>query len=380
LAMLQSSLRVKTSSNSSIETETIQSAPDVASVTSLENLVLNRVKDGTLKGDVKLVASVNASIKKMYTSILAATGSNQKLMRDSVNAFKKCKTSMWSNFRRAIPLEKKHWMIARVYPKCIIAENALRLEMGRVGVTYRRALSIYRNNKRLLKAMGKSCGNTCTNHKRTENYHEQLQRLYDFYGKCKKKLAPINRRLVSAKKLFKKENAKTVVTKAKYYAMRKKCMMMAYRQNVRKCQSVARLQIGCRGYGSCWSTAYKNYYRNKRGVMKEEANMKIEWRGLKRIQCYLQVIDDKPVKDKKGKTIPNSVVLNNCIKMRRPNTRHLNIHYGRIPRKPRCPKDRMCPCSVFYVNTVYKRGPKTRCAKNLVKYRCPICRAAQWRR
>merc|ERR1719414_2209561 len=67
--------------------------------------------------------------------------------------------------------------------------------------------------------------------------------------------------------------------------------------------------------------------------------MKIEWRGLKRIQCYLQVIDDKPVKDAKGKTIPNNKVLDSCIKMRRPSTKHLNINYGKIPKKPKCPKD-----------------------------------------
>jgi hypothetical protein len=348
-------------------------------VTSLENLVLNRVKDGTLKGDVKLVATVNASIKKMFTSILSATGSNQKLMRDSIKAFNKCKTRMWGNYKRAMPLEKKHWMIARVYPKCIRAENALKLESDRVKATYKRALNFFKNNKRLMKAKGSSCGNVCAIHK-FENYHEQLQRLYDFYGKCKKRLLPISKRLESAKKLVKKESVKSAITKAKYWAMRRKCMTMAYMQNIRKCQSVARLQISCRGYGSCWNAARRNYYRNKKGVMREESNMKIEWRGLKRIQCYLQVIDDKPKKDAKGKTMSNTAVLNSCIRMKRPNTRHLNIHYGRIPKKPRCPTDRMCPCSVFYVNTVYKVGPKQRCAKNLRKYRCPVCRVAQWRR
>jgi len=391
LAMLQNSLRVKTSSNSSTETETqtsvessetetIHSAPDVASVTSLENLVLNRVKDGTLKGDVKLVATINASIKKMYTSILAATGSNQKLMKDSVEAFKKCKTTMWSNYRKAIPIEKKHWMIAHVYPKCITAENALRLEFNRVKVTAKKANNMFKNNKRLLKAKGRGCGNVCTNHKRTENYHEQLERLHVFYKKCKKKLLPINNNLVKAKKLWKKETTKEVVSKAKYLAMKKKCLTMAYLQNTYKCNSVTKLQVGCKGYGSCWKITSRNYWKNYRGVKKEEANMKIEWRGLKRIQCYLQVIDDKPVKDAKGKTIPNNKVLDSCIKMKRPSTKHLDIDYGKIPKKPRCPKDRMCPCSVFYVNSVYKKGPKQRCAKNLRKYRCPSCKIGQWRR
>merc|ERR1719330_1118761 len=117
-------------------------------------------------------------------------------------------------------------MIARVYPKCIRAENALKVESDRVKATYKRALNIFKNNKRLMKAKGSSCGNVCAIHKRTENYHEQLQRLYDFYSKCKKRLLPISKRLENAKKLWKKMNAKSIVTKAKYYAMRKKCMMM----------------------------------------------------------------------------------------------------------------------------------------------------------
>lgn len=374
MAMLQSSLRVKTSSNSSSETDTVQSAPDVATVSSLENLVLNRVKDGTLKGDVKLTNSVNASIKKMFTSIIAATGSNQKLMRASVRAFKKCKTNMWANYRRALPLEKKHFMIARVYPKCITAENALRLEQKRVKKTYKTALNIFKNNKRLMKAKGKGCGNVCTNHKRTENYHEQLQRLYDFYGKCKKKLIPISKRLESAKKLFKKESAKQAVGDAKYKAMKKKCLTMAWIMNTRKCGAVGRLKNGCKGYQACWKRATKNYYRNKRDIMKEERNMKIEWRGLKRIQCYLQVIDDKPVKDAKGKKMSNKAVLNSCIKMKRPSTKHLNIYYGRIPKKPKCPRDPWCPCTSSYVKNVYTKGPRSRCWKNLRKYRCVACR------
>merc|ERR1719361_2143254 len=78
--------------------------------------------------------------------------------------------------------------------------------------------------------------------------------------------------------------------------------------------------------------------------------MKVQWRALKRIQCYLQVVDDKP-KKVKGKVVPNKVIINNCIKMKRPSTKHLDIDYGKIPKKPKCPRDRMCPCTSFYVET-----------------------------
>merc|ERR1712129_17164 len=79
------------------------------------------------------------------------------------------------------------------------------------------------------------------------------------------------------------------------------------------------------------------------GVMVQEKNMKVQWRALKRIQCFLQIIDDKP-KKVKGKVVPNKVIINNCIKKKNAKeikkiTKHLNIDYGKIPKKPKCPKD-----------------------------------------
>merc|ERR1719401_1404680 len=56
--------------------------------------------------------------------------------------------------------------------------------------------------------------------------------------------------------------------------------------------------------------------------------MKVQWRALKRIQCYLQVVDDKP-KKVKGKVVPNKVIIDNCIKMKRPSTKqsdHRQLH------------------------------------------------------
>lgn len=163
--------------------------------------------------------------------------------------------------------------------------------------------------------------------------------------------------------------------------MLKKCKKIAYLMNLRKCQSVTKLQTGCKGYGQCWKIARKNYQRNADMVRVQEKNMKIQWRTLKRIQCYLKVIDDKPVKDKKGKTLSNKAVLEGCIKMKRPDTKHLDIDYKKIPKKPKCPLDKMCPCTPFYVTAAYKIGPKTRCAQNLVKnYKCVACKKKQWKK
>lgn len=390
LAMLQGSLRVMQNSNkTSVMDESdevqIQGSPDSKSVAHLEEMVLNRIQDGSMKGNFKLAAVVNASIKNMYTAILSATKSNQKVIKLAIAGFKRCKTKMWKNYGAAIPLEKKHWILKHIYPKCIRAEHKLRLLNSKVWKTYKMSRDMYKNFKRLMKIHGRSCGNRCTN-LRNENYHQQLQRLVWFYNRCKKKLGPLQKKIKSAKKMFHKEHKKYFITRAKYKAMLKKCKTIAYLMNNKKCASATKLATGCKGYGQCWKISLRNYRRNARLVRASERDMKVQWRALKRIQCFLQVIDDKPVKVK-GKKLTNKQVIDGCIKkLTRKQVinqvKHLNIDYGKIPKKPRCPIDKACPCSRFYVVNAYKTGPKSRCAKNLVRrYRCPICRKKkQWRR
>jgi len=391
LAMLQSGLKVTQSSNTSSPTNENESpqdvidqdVPDMQSVSHLEEMVLKRLRESDFKGDKKLAAVIGAAIKTMEKAIISATASNQKLMKLSIRAFKKCKLKMWKNYGRAAPYEKRYWQLKTIYPKCIRAENRLKLQRLKVWKVYKKARDMYVNYRRLLKIQGRRCGNVCSNHK-NENYHEQLQRLAAFYSKCKKKMRPLTKKEKLAKKLYVKQYKKHFINNRKYIAMKKKCLKIAYLMNTRKCQSVMRLDTGCKGYGNCWKISLRNYNRNKREVMVQEKNMKVQWRALKRIQCFLQVVDDKP-KKVKGKVVPNKVIINNCIKKKsekeiKKMTKHLKIDYGKIPKKPKCPKDKMCPCTSFYVVNSYRVGPKQRCAKNLIKYKCPACKKRQWRR
>merc|ERR1712008_638911 len=266
LAMLQGGLKVKQSSNTSSLTSENESpqdemgedgpameakdGPDMSAVSNLEEMVLKRLRETDYKGDKKLSAVINGSIKNMEKAILAATNANQKLMKDSIKAFKKCKTKMW-----------------RIYPKCIKAERYCNLQRIKVWKIYKKARNMYINYRKLHKIAGNKCVNVCSNNK-NENCHEQLQRLAAYYKKCKKNIGPLVKKVKQAKK----------------------CLKIAYLMNVRKCQSVYKLDTGCKGYGNCWRISMRNYIRNKRGVMVQEKNMKVQWRALKRIQCFLQII------------------------------------------------------------------------------------------
>jgi len=350
------------------------------SVSHLEEILVRRIRDGNMKGDTKLAAVINASIKNMYTSILSATASNQKLIKKSIEAFKKCKSKMFINYAKALPFEKKFQILELVYPKCIHAENKLKLAHELVMNKYHLAKDVYDTNRQLMVVKGRECVNVCTNH-RNENYHEQLRRLARYYTKCENKLGPLKRDMDLSKKVYVKEDKKHWVSEAKYKAMKKKCFKIAFLMNKEKCQSVTKLETGCKGYAQCWKIALRNYNSNVAMVQVDERDMKVQWRALKRIQCYLKVVDDKPVKDKKGKVLPEKVILDGCIKMKKPDTKHLNIDYGKIPKKPKCPRDKMCPCTKFYVHNAFQVGPKARCASNMIRrYRCKACKAKQWKK
>merc|ERR1712008_191133 len=125
-----------------------------------------RLRESDFKGDKKLAAVIGAAIKTMEKAIISATASNQKLMKLSIRAFKKCKLKMWKNYGRAAPYEKRYWQLKTIYPKCIRAENRLKLQRLKVWKVYKKARDMYVNYRRLLKIQGRRCGNVCSNHKK----------------------------------------------------------------------------------------------------------------------------------------------------------------------------------------------------------------------
>merc|ERR1719468_239556 len=115
--------------------------------------------------------------------------------------------------------------------------------------------------------------------------------------------------------------------------------------NNKKCKAVEMFDTSCSFYEECWKRAKRVYDADVIRIRKEEAEMKIEWRALHRIQCYLMVLGTKNDKD-------NKKVLDKCIAIKRDDisTKHLDIDYN------------------------YRVGPKSRCVNNIVKkYKCGAC-------
>lgn len=367
LAMLQNSLRVNVHSGEAERKNQIGLLPDGNTVEELEKIVMARINEG-VKGNSNFTKTINASIKQMMTGMISTTAANQQQIKLDIKAFKKCKTTMWGTYDRAIPVERDFWVLGEIYPKCIAAENALKLESDTSATKETSTKSSLKNSKKLLKAEGDRCSNVCTNQK-NENYSEQLDRLAEYYTKCKTKIEPKWLKKEKLVKDYAKAEAAAKYSKAKYLAMLEKCKLIAYRMNVKKCDAVGMLKTSCSGYGTCWSSTKKVYDKDKKWIKKQEDEMKTEFRALVRIQCYLLVLDAKNDKENKKQ-------LNICIGIRREDisTKPLDIDYMKIPKKPVCPKDPWCPCNRAYKNFYYKVGKKSRCQNNMVsKYTCAAC-------
>jgi len=374
LAMLQNSLRVKEESKE-VEQPKFQETgvPDMQTISKLEELVMAKVHEG-VGGNNNLTAVINGSITSMRKAILAATAANQKLIIDDIKAFKPCKAKMWKKYDKAVPVEGAFWVLGEIYPKCIDAEKKLNVLKTRNYRVWTTSKSTLKTKQRIFKAVGRSCVNVCNKNK-NENYNEQLSRLSKYYVSCRKKIGPKYKDVVAAKKKYKSSDKAKTLSNLKYIAMKKKCELIAYRMNQKKCRAVGILSGSCSFYNECWKRAKRRYDSDKKQIVVQEANMKVQWRALNRIQCFLQVLNIKNDKNHKKEKAQLDKCIKIKVKVNEKTTKPLNIDYKKIPKKPKCPQDPWCPCTGAYLNFYYKKGPKARCIKNVVrKYKCAACK------
>merc|ERR1719410_2744522 len=282
--MLQSLLRV-THQGQELELPRHQDAgvPDRNSISRLEEIVMARVREGiggddTLSGQINtLSGQINASVKQMYSAIIATTAANQKKIIMDIQAFLLCKTKMWAGYDKSIPLEKEFWVLGEIYPKCTVAESKLKVISAKSDKLYETQKSNVATKKKLATIVEKECKDVCSNEK-YENYGEQLEKLSVCFDKCTKKILPKVEAVVNATKKFAKIAAVKKLDNARYLAMKSKCDLIAYRMNKKKCSAAGELTGACSFYEACWKKAKQIYEDDKKRILVEEANMKIQWR------------------------------------------------------------------------------------------------------
>jgi len=228
--------------------------------------------------------------RAMLCSILTLIIGNNQGMGDVEYG----KTTMWKKYDDVIPVEKDFWIVGNI--KCWRAETNLATAKKAADKKEKTLKNDVKVSEKLLKTKESKCTNVCNNNKE-ENYNEQLDRLADYYTHCKTLIKP---KLDAIKKVTKQYETAVKQKKlgdAKYEAMKKKCKLIAYRMNNKKCDARKKFAGSCSFFVGCWKRSKMVYNKDVKRIKVHEKEMKIEWRALHRIQCYLLILN---IKNDKG--------------------------------------------------------------------------------
>lgn len=330
----------------------------------LEEMVLSRVHDSEKfagKGNFLFVKKIGSIISKLRSSILARKKSNQQLITKTINRFSRCNSKLWLSYKGSIKkierfsaLRKPHKECEEAYADIVDSEKSHMLKLENAQAALKDAKGQWAEAKQ--QQSPKVCTSTGI-----EKYEQQLTRLLHRFKKYLKKMKRLDAE--KKKKRIKLAAARAMVNRRKQMqkAMARKCKTISKQMDGAKCAAVTMLKTGCTEHNTCWQTTLKRYNRFSKIVTQEEKQMKVEWRALGRIKCFLGVL--APEKNSKKKA-----TLEDCIKTP-VNADHLNIDYGKIPKRPKCPKDKKCPCNAAYLKEEYNlKKMVTKCS------RCPACK------
>jgi len=332
----------------------------------LEDMVLSRVRDSTKlagKGNGLFVKKIGSMISRMQASINTSKTSNQQMITNAIDRFGRCTSKMRDSQKGSKKKLKKFSVLKNVHKECeesyvdiVDSQKSHLLKLENAQAELQDIKDQWKDEK--AKQTAKICGST-----EFENYQQQLTRMLHRFKKELKKMEGLA--ATRKEKRIKVAALKAVVYRRKQMikAMAKKCQIISNQMDDAACGSVTILKNACRTHGSCWENTLKEYKRLSKSVKKEEKDMKIEWRALGRINCFLGVLSPGKKEKKKKAT------LEDCIKTP-VSADHLSIDYGKIPKKPKCPKiPKRCPCKPMYLKEQYGlKGMISKCK------RCPACK------
>merc|ERR1719482_120600 len=132
-----------------------------------------------------------------------------------------------------------------------------------------------------------------------------------------------------------------------YTVQKQKCNQYQDIMDSKSCTHAVMVKDACESYAGCYHSKLKAYRIAEKSVMKEEADRKAEWRGLKRMKCLMSAFSD-------GK-VTNSEV--DACKKATISTKVLDIKYPKIPPWKKCALDKLFPATPEYKKREFKPLP-----------------------
>merc|ERR1712008_293754 len=161
-----------------------------------------------------------------------------------------------------------------------------------------------------------------------------------------KKYKVEKRSLKLLQKEMKKKSSSCSVKLAGYKKKVKTCNVIGEKMDGAKCRAALALQRACDRNKVCYDMAVKAYKTIEPTARLTEKDMKVDWKSLSRIQCYLGALGN----GKAGSS--NKKALKKC-KEGKIDTKHLDLVYPSLTGMKKCKMLDNYPCTTPYMKKEY---------------------------
>lgn len=355
MALVQGSLRVATQQQGQQGESSFSTSQDGSQLHSaqvLEQLVFEQVdsEGPTNKGFIKTVKPL---ILQLREKIKKDKKTWQGQLDDRAAAVKKCDVTFAKD---TADMNSHH----SNYLKRSTAHKECRAKQKRMYKEHKRCKSIQASGRerrkrqlKLLKKHKKLPNAKICKAQLGESYGEWLQRMADEFQARIKKYKVEKRSLKLLQKEMKKKSSSCSVKLAGYKKKVKTCNVIGEKMDGAKCRAALALQRACDRNKVCYNMAVKAYKTIEPTARLTETDMKVDWRSLARIQCYLGALGN----GKAGSS--NKKVLKQC-KENKINTKHLDLNYPSLSKMKKCKSSDNYPCTKSYLEKEYNmlgKGP-----------------------
>jgi len=309
----------------------------------LEVMVLDQLRSNESEHDLgphnrkkndEFVKKVAGMIKVLKDGIKKAKKREQGLLDQTLKAFNRC-VKLMSGV--SLKISQSQSQIKALYmdsQKCSQSIRTLYAQVIRCPKVVKYKKDGVQKGNQLVQVLSKHkfTPKTCKV-QRGEGHILWLQRMVGLVERRKRKLSKIGINVdKDGVKLLKKVNKCKAMT-MEYNKRRKVCLKKQTKLKLRQCKLVATITNGCSSYKSCYNEAARTFLATVKKAKVSEKTIKLEWRALSRIQCYL-----KPFASAQKDKAANLKELEKCNKKKQYNTDMLSLTYLKEPPRVKCPK------------------------------------------
>merc|ERR1719362_1721021 len=331
---------------------TSQDGNQLHSAQVLEQLVLEQV-DNEGPSNRGFIKTVTPLIIQLRTKIKQDKKTWQGQLNERAAAVKKCDVKFAEDSADMNSHKANYLKRSKAHKECRALETRLYKEHKRCKSIHASEKERRKRELKLLKKQKKLPDVKICKSQVGESYGEWLQRMADEFQTRIKHYKAKKKNLKMLQKEMKAKASSCNVKLASYKKKVKTCNGIGEKMDGAKCREALSLQRACDRNKVCYDMAVKAYKTIEPTARLTEKDMKVDWKSLSRIQCYLGALGN----GKAGSS--NKKALKKC-KEGKIDTKHLDLVYPSLTGMKKCKMLNNYPCTKAYKAKEYSmlgKGP-----------------------